>query len=121
MGEKTFNTLPGPLKDRLNVVFTMDQSLHTREGVKWVKGEPEEVLKDLEKMGYQEALLGGGAYLNTLFLKKNLIDEIIITIAPKVFGSGLPLFNEAQERNLKLLEYKAIDDNTLMIKYKVIK
>jgi len=119
MGENTFKTFPAPLKDRLNVVFSED-SHEEISGVKWVKGEPSEVLNDLEKMGYKSALLGGGSFLNSLFLEKKLINEIVLTIEPKIFGSGLSLFNRDLDVNLKLLEVKNLNDNTLMLRYQVL-
>lgn len=120
MGYKTFLTFPSPLKDRLNVVFTPEKDLPKQEGVLFVSGEPEEVLKEIEKMGYENALLGGGATLNSLFLEKKLIDEIILTIEPKIFGDGLSLFNKDMDVNLELMDLNKINDNTIMIKYKVI-
>ena len=120
MGEKTFATFPSPLPDRLNVVFTMEKNPPETPGVKWVSGEPEAIITELEKMGYTSALLGGGAFLNTLFLEKKLINEIILTVEPKIFGAGLGLFNGDFNVNLKLSEVKKINDNSLMIKYKAI-
>ncbi len=119
MGDKTFYTLPSPLPDRLNVVFTLDKNPPKRKGVKWVSGEPKNVLKELEKMGYKKALLGGGTFLNTIFLEKKLIDEIILTVEPRIFGDGLSLFNKNFNITLKLLTVKKINANTIMLKYKV--
>lgn len=121
MGEKTFSTFPAPLKERLNVVFTMEKNKPEIEGVKWASGSPELVLKELEEMGYEKALLGGGAFLNTLFLEKDLIDEIILTVEPKIFGQGISLFNGDFNINLELQEIEKINDNSIVIKYKVIK
>lgn len=119
MGEKTFNTFPSPLKDRLNVVFTMKKNQPEIKNVKWVSGEPKNVLKELENLGYKSAILGGGSFLNTLFLKKKLIDEIILTIEPKIFGDGLGLFGGDFNINLKLQEVKKINDNSIMVRYKI--
>jgi len=119
MGENTFKTFPAPLKERLNVVFSETEHA-PQEGVKWVKGDPGEVLKELEKLGYESALLGGGSYLNSLFLEKKLISEIILTVEPKIFGSGLSLFNRDLDANLKLLEIKNLNDDTLMLRYRVV-
>lgn len=119
MGQKTFKTFPAPLKNRLNVVFSENPG-ERHEDVLWVNGEPEETLEKLEKLGYKKALLGGGASLNTLFLKKKLINEIILTVEPKFFGSGLSLFNDDFDINLELLELKKINQNSYSVKYKVI-
>ena len=120
MGENTFKTFPAPLKERLNIVFTENPEQAAIPSVKFVSGEPEKVLADLETLGYQEVLLGGGAYLNSLFLEKGLINEIILTIEPKIFGNGLSLFNRELDADLKLLEYKALNENTLMVHYQVL-
>lgn len=119
MGYNTFKTFPSPLKNRLNVVFS-EKAEEELEGVKWVKGEPEKVLKDLEEMGFKKALLGGGTSLNTLFLQKKLINEIILTVEPKIFGSGLSLFNDDFDLNLELLELKKINQNSYLVRYKII-
>ena len=119
VGDNTFKTFPGPLPGRLNVVFSKVDNPVAREGVKWVKGEPEAVLKELETLGYKSALLGGGSFLNSLFLSHKLISEIILTVEPKIFGSGLSLFNQDLNADLELLEVKNLNTNTLMLKYRV--
>lgn len=120
MGENTFKTFPKPLPGRLNVVFSQDGGENIEGLLKRVQGEPETILSELEQLGYTKALLGGGAFLNTLFLKKKLIKEIILTIEPKIFGNGLSLFTEMCETDLALLDCQKLNDNTLMLKYKVI-
>lgn len=120
MGENTFKTFKKPLPGRLNVVFSNQSNLENTENLKWVKGEPEKVLEELAKLGYKSALLGGGAMLNSLFLQKKLINEIILTIEPKLFGQGLSIFSESFDIDLKLKELKKINDNAFMVRYKVI-
>lgn len=120
MGENTFKTFPAPLKERLNVVFSEQENPTEIPGVLWVKGKPEDTLLELEKRGYKSALLGGGAFLNSLFLEHQLISEIILTVEPKIFGSGLSLFNRDLDADLELLEYRPLNNNTLMLRYKVI-
>ncbi|MCK9439136.1 MAG: dihydrofolate reductase family protein [Patescibacteria group bacterium] len=119
MGYNTFKTFPAPLKNRLNVVFS-EKAGEELEGVKWVSGEPEKVLNELENLGFKKALLGGGTGLNTLFLQKKLINEIILTVEPKIFGSGLSLFNDDFDINLELLELKKINNNSYLVRYKVV-
>lgn len=120
MGDKTFFTFPSPLKDRLNVVFSLEENPKPIEGVKWVKGEPENVLKELEEMGHKSAILGGGAFVNGLFLEHKLIDEIWITVEPKLFGEGLSLFKGDFDVSLKLNNVEKINDNSVVLKYKVL-
>lgn len=121
MGEKTFRTFPKPLPDRLNVVFTLEKDPPERENVKWVSGDPEKVLEELEKMGYKSAILGGGAYLNTQFLQKKLIDEIWLTFEPKIFGDGLGIFGGDFNQDLKLISFEKINENSVVVKYEILK
>jgi len=120
MGEKTFKTFPKPLPDRLNVVFTLEKNPPEQENVKWVSGEPEKVLEELERGGYKSAILGGGAFLNTQFLKKKLINEIWLTIEPKIFGDGLGIFSGDFDQDLKLLSVEKINENSVVVKYEII-
>lgn len=120
MGENTFNTFKRPLPGRLNVVFSRQDNPPVIENVKWVQGEPEKVLEELASMGYKSALLGGGAQLNSLFLEKKLITEMIVTVEPKLFGQGLSLFANEADINLKLINLKKINDDAFMMHYQVI-
>lgn len=120
MGDKTFFTFPKPLPDRLNVVFTLEKNPPEIENVKWVSGEPQKVLEELEGMGYKSAILGGGSFLNTQFLKNKLVDEIYLTIEPKIFGDGLGILGGDFDVNLKLLNVEKINDDSVMLKYKVL-
>lgn len=119
-GEKTFFTLPAPLPERLNVVFSEQLDPKPIQGVKWVSGDVSKVVSDLERDGYREAVLGGGAFLNSLFLNAKLIDEIIITVEPLLFGQGLNLFAKDANVKLKLVELKPLSKNAYTARYKVI-
>lgn len=120
MGENTFKTFPSPLPKRLNVVFSKTEKPRQIDNLKYVSGEPALVLKDLKDMGYTSALLGGGTYLNSLFLEKKLISEIIVTIEPKIFGQGLSIFSTNVDIDLNLLELKRINDQAYFARYKLI-
>lgn len=120
MGENTFKTFPAPLPGRLNVVFSERADNPEQAGVRWAKGDPEKVLAELEELGYKSALLGGGAFLNSLFLERKLISEIMLTIEPKIFGTGISIFNGDFDVDLKFLEMKNLNDNTLMLRYQVL-
>lgn len=82
---------------------------------------------DLYKKGYQNILVEGGPTLLGSFLKENLIDEIFLTIAPKIFGnedsSTLSLvegylFPKKAIKKLSLISVKKVG-NELFLRYKV--
>ncbi len=120
MGEDTFKTFPAPLPNRLNVVFSETEKPRQIDNLKYVSGEPELVLKELKDIGYSSALLGGGTFLNSLFLEKKLISEMIVTIEPKLFGQGLSIFSSDVDINLELLELEKINSQAFFARYKLI-
>ena len=56
-----------------------------------VKGEPREVVADLNSRGYRNLYIDGGKVIQS-FLKADRIDEMIITRLPVLLGDGVPLF-----------------------------
>lgn len=93
-----------------------------------VVGSLQAVLKDINKKGYQHVLVEGGPTLLTTFLRKKLMQELFITIAPKIFGTKSKLtlnlvegflFPAKSTIYLKLLSVKQIG-NELFLRFKVI-
>ena len=125
MGNSTFKTIGRPLPGRLNFILTSDPEKYqdkVQPGIlEFFKGNPEEVIKELENRGFESAILGGGARTNASFLKDKLVDEIVINIHPIIFGQGLRI-TEGTELNqkLELLEVNDIGDQTVQLKYKVL-
>jgi dihydrofolate reductase len=72
-------------------------------------------------MGYSEAVLAGGATINNLWANSGLIDEMVITVCPMIFGQGLSLFSSEMNMNLTLLEVKRIGEQSVWMHYKVVK
>lgn len=122
MGSKTYDTIGRPLPGRKNIILTRNKErLSDNPNLIFCDDSPEKILVDLETEGYTMAALAGGAQVNSLFAAHNLIDEIIITIAPRIFGSGLRLFTDSLDLNLQLLSTRILEENYLMIHYKVLK
>lgn len=88
----------------------------------------QELTQQLHEKGYKHVLVEGGPTLLGSFLKMDLIDEIFLTIAPKIYGSqnlttlnlveGI-LFPPDKIKELKLLSVKRIG-NELFSHYKVL-
>jgi len=126
MGRSTFETIGRPLPRRLNLILTPDPEKFEDKNVEgeleFFSGTPEEVIAHLSDRGYKSCVLAGGAYTNSLFLKSNLVDELLVTISPKMFGNGMTIAQGSDLNiELKLLENKNIDENTVMLRYKVLK
>lgn len=121
-GSTTYDAIGKPLPKRKNIVLTRNKArISEFDNLEYTDKEPEEILKDLESEGYTSAALIGGATINTLFARKNLVDEIYITLVPKLFGKGLSLFNDDLDLELKLLEMETIDEGYILLKYSIVK
>ncbi len=121
MGSRTFDTLGGPLPGRKNVILTRNP--HHRicsDDLLFTDKAPEILLKDLEQEGFSEVILAGGPTVNTLFASKKLIDEIIVTVSPLIFGYGTSLFSEQIAMELELTDVQKRGTNLVAITYQVI-
>lgn len=122
MGLKTFQTLPHPLKDRLNIILTSKpvnyQTIPSQ--VEFVSTAPQQLTKDLQKRGYKKVFLIGGSLTFTNFLKEKLIDEIWVSIEPLIFGQGITTFTEKLEGvSCSLIKTKKLNKNTVQLKYQI--
>jgi len=97
MGRKTFEAVLGFNEwPYTKPVFVLSNSLSSvpeayLEKATIVKGNIENILEALRKKGIENRYIDGGKTIQS-FLKKNLIDELIITRVPIILGSGIPLF-----------------------------
>jgi dihydrofolate reductase len=120
MGSKTFDTIGAPLHKRLNVIVSRNKNRISRwNNLIYTHQDPEEILNDLTERGFSEAILAGGATINSLFAAKNLIDEILVTVCPRIFGQGLSLFSTPIDMKLDLLEHSLLEDHTMLMRYSV--
>lgn len=121
-GKKTLDTFPGLLPNRLHVVMTRtpDVSKNEEGKIEYTNQSPQAILENLEQRGYERVALIGGAQVNAMFLEHDLIDELYITVEPKIFGAGKRLFADIhKDVNLELVENKLLNENTLLLHYKV--
>lgn len=124
MGETTYKTIGKPLPNRLNIVmsFTPKKFKNIPNSLEFTNTAPSKLLNNLESRGFETVIIGGGAAINGLFLKEKLLDEIWLTVEPKIFGEGLPLFSGIDtDLDLELLDSAKIDNNVLHIRYKIRK
>ena len=125
MGDTTYFLIGKPLPKRLNFILSQTPEKYKNQEIPGVLeffcGSPKEVVDHLVNKGYKSAILGGGPYTNTMFLQDNLVDEVLITIEPIIFGQGLTMLKESFDINLELIECKNIGDSSVQIRYKVVK
>lgn len=82
----------------------------------------EECLELCEKQNYEKIFVSGGATLNNEFMKRKLVEDIILNYNPYVINKGIPLFTgEFFENKLKLDKVVREKEDIVQIHYKVIK
>ncbi|CAG9623230.1 dihydrofolate reductase family protein [Sutcliffiella rhizosphaerae] len=113
MGRKTYDWVMNyeqnnfPYKGKECYVFSRNTSLNATEDVTFVNGNVLELVKNLKKQPGKNIWIVGGGELLHYFINENLIDEYIITVAPTILGSGIPLFKESEKQiKLELLGIK---------------
>jgi dihydrofolate reductase len=112
-------------KGKLRVVLTRNpekfKKLTVPGQLEFSKETPKALVKRLEKQGYKQMLLVAGANVNGLFFKANLVDEVWLTVEPKIFGSGNNLLEGVSvDVQLALQSIKKLNQSgTLLLKYKI--
>ncbi len=118
MGSQTFKTLPRPLKERHNVVYSRKEQFEG-ENVETTSLPPIELITNLEAQGYKEVAICGGSSIYTMFLKAGVVDTIYLTIEPKLFGKGMTLFSDNMNIEVELVSHEKTEGGTLLLEYKV--
>jgi dihydrofolate reductase len=72
----TIKEIPGMLKEKVTVLSM----------------KPRKLITDLSNKGFSSMYVDGGKVIQA-FLKEDLVDELIISRAPVILGSGIPLFD----------------------------
>lgn len=92
---------------------------NVRDKVDIYSGDILTLTKQLERDGYKHAYIDGGMTI-TSFLNRKLINEMIITKAPVILGSGIALFGKINEP-IKLQEAKvtSFPNDYVQVQYSV--
>ena len=127
MGSGTY--LPSPVKPdskHLFIILTRHpefyKNVEVREQLEFTSDPPLVLLERVRKTGEETVLIVGGAQIATSFFKEQLIDELWLTIEPRIFGMGGGFVNEEKlDIKLNLISViKANKQGTLLTKYKVL-
>ncbi len=116
MGSKTYSTLPRPLKERVNIVYTRSK---TYDGAETTQKSPVELLQELESRGFKEVAICGGSNIYNMFMEAKVVDHIYLTVEPLVFGKGIGLFSSPMNFHLNLENSAQTDNGSLILDYKV--
>jgi dihydrofolate reductase len=128
MGSNTYRAEKlGSRRDHFIIVMTRHPSAYEEMEVKgrleFTDESPARLVSRLKKASFRTMLVVGGAQIATSFLKAELIDEIWLTIEPKIFGKGGNFVIEQElDLELRLISCERVNaEGTLITKYKVLK
>lgn len=130
MGGKTYELAKSHIKTsegKLRVVVTHSPEKYSADftpgQLEFVSGSVLEIVQSLEDRGFEKMLLLSGENLNKEFFENSLIDEIYLTVEPKVFGSGKGMVAVSDlDVQLQLLGMEKLNEQgTLMLHYQVVK
>jgi len=117
-GEKTMDDFARAIGKIPKIVFS-----HTLKNTEWESAKlanraiEEEVL-DLKQQAGRDILVGSRSLIIQL-MKLNLIDEYQLCVHPVVAGSGLPLFENINNRTiLKLIKTKTFSGGAVTLYYR---
>lgn len=128
MGSTTYEAARDSLqhkKGRRRVIITRNPSKYENEKIsgqlEFTNENAKELIMRLEKEGYKEGFLVGGAHTNTQFFEEKLVTEIWQTLEPKILGIGNGIVGDEQVNvTLELLSVEKLNNKgTLLLKYKI--
>jgi len=99
MGRKTYNELIGfdiewPYKGINSYIISSNTNLNILSPDTFLLNtDIEDFIKKLKLTGEKSIWLVGGGQLVSYFLNQNLIDKIILSVAPVILGEGIALFD----------------------------
>jgi dihydrofolate reductase len=126
MGRGTYESDPvKPVPKHLFVVLTRHPENYRDSEVpgqlEFTNDPPILLIERFKKLNREKILIVGGPKIAALFLKAQLIDELWLTIEPKIFGTGGTFVND-EKLDIELILISCVQANeqgTLITKYKV--
>lgn len=123
MGSKTIQTFHKFPKGLTFAVYTRhpESFENPRPGVIEAFGttsSPEETLAELTRRGHQEVMIAGGASIYAMFMEAGVVDRLLLTVEPVVFGQGVQLFGRhVGVEKWKLVQVHQLSPQTIVLEY----
>ena len=124
MGSRTYNTIGRALPERQTIIYTSrPEALNGLDdpAIQTTQEEPSHLIERLATEGATGLAVCGGAQIYSLFAQAGVIDEVYLTIEPVLFGTGVPLFGQELALQLELIDSQNLNDNAVLLHYRVAK
>ncbi len=136
MGRKTYETFNRPLAGRILLVQTkkpiewqkkqapigtfvtvIDDTTNLMQLITasptqvWASKLPiAQLYQRLDEAKIEELAICGGSSIYAQWMQANLVDELVLTLEPIVFGQGVKLFNQSLTSKLRFIEEKKLNE-----------
>lgn len=78
------------------------------------------IVRQLQRQGFERAVLSGGSQTASLFAAAGLIHEIRVSIYPRCIGTGIPMLGDAAgQLQLQLLTSRQLGHGVVHNRYRV--
>lgn len=103
------------------VLATHPEREEPRNGVAFIHGTPQEIIVQLESRGFRQAVLAGGGQTNSAFVTAGLVDEVVATMYPLIFGKGVKLVGGiSRQLDLRLVDVLRLKNDVVRHRYLVV-
>lgn len=127
MGRRTYETLRGRIQSSTTTQFLRKIITRTPEDyasetkpdlIEFSDAEPPQIMAELAQRGRRKTALLGGGEIYTQYLASRQVDEVWLTLEPKLFGGGTPLLTAPQELDFEFVASTQLSTHTLLLKYR---
>lgn len=109
-----------PYQKQMSYVFTHKKVHAEEKNIQFTDEDISSFMNKIQNETTGDIWIMGGSNLINQFLKKGLVDEIIVGILPIVLGGGIPLFTEQDDIKLELTKVSSYEKGMVQIHYNVI-
>ena len=132
MGRATYETLhqngtlpPAPGRRRIVLTRSPERFIagdrRGLDGPEFSAAAPAEIVARLRADGHRACAVLGGGQIHSLFLEAGLVDELWLTIEPRLFGGGTRLIAGPADVRLRLQSHELLGEDVLLLKYAVVR
>jgi len=92
-----------------------DEAFSLPAGVRKLPGDLGAMVRELRQMGVRHLLCEGGSELNASLLRENLVDELFLTLAPKIkLGRAVPTYAGGEPLKREMVQkYDLVESRTV--------
>lgn len=126
MGRKTYDQAlsfeEAPYSSKRAIVFSRAAQPSPYAGLEFTSEPPQDVVRRLKEEDGGMIWLVGGREISELLIANELVDELIVSIHPKILISGIPLVASKEcAVDLKLVTYEVFKSGLVQLRYEIVK